>query len=271
MSYFSLGFDIGFMQQISGGIFGGFFNGFGCQNFCMPNFFSNPFIFNPISLYMVPPINSGMFSSPEPYNFSQMYTPDFSIFTQNIPNMAYNFNTQCTFGDFYTPSVKTDKSNKPKEKAIEKTSDTKHLSQSPAPKGNANIPANERKYDALISKYAQQYGVEENFVRAVMKQESRFNPKAESGAGAKGLMQLMPATARQYNVTDPFDPEQSIRGGVHLLSNLSKMYKGDKKMILAAYNWGCGNLNKFGFEKRPAETRNYVNLVLKYYEEYNVA
>lgn len=129
----------------------------------------------------------------------------------------------------------------------------------------------EHAYDDLINKYAAQYGVEPKLVWAVIKAESGFNPNAKSKCNAKGLMQLMPKTAKSYGVTDPYDPEQSVRGGVEMLSRLSRQYHGDKNMILAAYNWGSGNLAKKGFEHRPDETRNYITKVMQYYNECNMA
>lgn len=136
---------------------------------------------------------------------------------------------------------------------------------------NSNPLKNENKYDDLINKYAKQYNIEPEFVKAVIKQESKFNPNAGSNKGAKGLMQLMPSTAKSYGVTDVYDPEQNIRAGTEMLSRLSKQYNGDKEMILAAYNWGSGNLAKKGFEKRPKETQKYIPLVLGYYNEYKAA
>jgi hypothetical protein len=82
---------------------------------------------------------------------------------------------------------------------------------------NSNPLKNENKYDDLINKYAKQYNIEPEFVKAVIKQESKFNPNAGSNKGAKGLMQLMPSTAKSYGVTDVYDPEQNIRAGTEML------------------------------------------------------
>ncbi len=213
---------------------------------------------------------SGIFFKPDSCS-SQKFYPNFIIFNQCTPQINYNFSNfnqlynQCYLGDFYSPSKNIS--------PITSTGNSKSTAVKSTTNSEYNIPVNEKKYDDLIRKYAQQYDIEENFVRAVMKQESRFNPGATGPmtkyGQAKGLMQLIPSTAKRYNVTNPYDPEQSIRGGVQVLKNLSDMYKGDKKMILAAYNWGCGNLNKHGFDNRPAETRKYVKNVMQYYNEYN--
>jgi soluble lytic murein transglycosylase-like protein len=80
--------------------------------------------------------------------------------------------------------------------------------------------------------------------RAVAWVESRGNPRAESGVGARGIMQLMPGTAQQLGVTDPFDPEQNIAAGVEYLAKLLKKYGGSEVHALAAYNWGPGNVDK---------------------------
>ena len=125
----------------------------------------------------------------------------------------------------------------------------------------------------IILKYAKEYDVDPNFVKAVIKQESRFKANAGSRAGAKGLMQLMPATARSYGVTNVYDPEQNVKAGVKMLSELIKRYNGNLEDVLAAYNWGIGNLRleAQGKKVRPKETRQYVPAVLGFYREYSRA
>jgi hypothetical protein len=110
----------------------------------------------------------------------------------------------------------------------------------------------------LIQAKAQQYGVDPRLVRAVVQQESSFNPKAVSPVGAKGLMQLMPGTAADQGVADPFDPVQNIDGGVRYLAQQLKANGGNVERALAAYNWGPGNLAKNGMDKLPKETRDYI-------------
>jgi len=104
-------------------------------------------------------------------------------------------------------------------------------------------------------------------IRAVIKAESNFNPRALSHAGAQGLMQLMPATARGLGVTDPFDPEQNVMGGTRFLKSLLDRYNGDVDSALAAYNWGPGNLDRKP-DRLPQETRNYLARVKQYYNSY---
>ena len=103
-------------------------------------------------------------------------------------------------------------------------------------------------YAGTVRQAAQTYGVDESLIWAVIEQESGGNPAASSDAGAVGLMQLMPATAKQYGVTDRTDPAQNIRGGTALLSDLLDRYGGDTESALAAYVAGPGNVSRFGKE-----------------------
>jgi soluble lytic murein transglycosylase-like protein len=123
-------------------------------------------------------------------------------------------------------------------------------------------------FGPIIQEAAQKYGVEPALIAAVMETESRFNPDAVSQAGAKGLMQLMPATARGLGVTDARDPRQAILGGAKLLGILSDKYKGDLKLTLAAYNAGSGAVDKHGGIPPFGETQKYVPLVMSAYERF---
>lgn len=113
-------------------------------------------------------------------------------------------------------------------------------------------------YEPMIESAAQQHGVSAPLVRAVIGKESEFNPKARSNKGAGGLMQIMPATAADLGVSDVYDPAQNIEAGTRYLSQLLKKYGGDQTKALAAYNWGQGNVDKFGLKMLPKETRDYV-------------
>jgi soluble lytic murein transglycosylase-like protein len=114
-------------------------------------------------------------------------------------------------------------------------------------------------YDGLISEHASLHALSPDFVRAVIQAESAFNPRARSPKGAMGLMQLMPATAAEYRVTDAYDPAQNIRAGVAYLKSLMSRFDNDVSLALAAYNAGPGAVEKYGRTVPPyKETRNYV-------------
>jgi soluble lytic murein transglycosylase-like protein len=116
-----------------------------------------------------------------------------------------------------------------------------------------------RLYDDLIVEHARLNGVRTDLVRAVVQVESGFNALARSPKGAMGLMQLMPATAREYGVDNPFDPSQNIRGGVAYLRQLLDRYQNNEELALAAYNAGPGAVDKHGESVPPyRETRDYV-------------
>jgi soluble lytic murein transglycosylase-like protein len=119
--------------------------------------------------------------------------------------------------------------------------------------------ARARSYDDLIEEHCRTHSVRPDLVRAVMQVESGFNPLARSPKGAIGLMQLMPATARQYGVVNPYNPAENVRGGVAYLRELLDRYDNKEELALAAYNAGPGAVDKHGQTVPPyRETRNYV-------------
>lgn len=121
----------------------------------------------------------------------------------------------------------------------------------------------------LIERVSKAHGLDPALVRAVVKTESNYDPSAVSNAGAMGLMQLMPQTAEDLGVKDPHDPVENVIGGVRYLKGLLDRYSGNVKKALAAYNWGPGNLEKYGGKgNMPQETRNYLRIVTDRYHKY---
>lgn len=120
----------------------------------------------------------------------------------------------------------------------------------------------------IAHRAAERYGLNPALVKAVIKAESNFNSTVVSKAGAQGLMQLMPGTARELGVSDPFDPEQNVMGGARYLKQLYRKYDGDLDKTLAAYNWGQGNVDRKGIDVLPEETRNYLDRVKRYQSEF---
>lgn len=117
----------------------------------------------------------------------------------------------------------------------------------------------------LIDKYSQRHGIDSDFVRAVVKQESGFNEKATSRCGAMGLMQLMPSTANSLGVTNAYDAEQNIEGGTKYLKGLLDRFGNNKELALAAYNAGPNAVKKYGGIPPYQETQGYVKNVLSMY------
>ena len=127
----------------------------------------------------------------------------------------------------------------------------------------------EGKFDQLISEAATKYGVDVDLIRAVIKAESNFNPRARSPVGAEGLMQLMPALQKDFGITDPFDPRQNVMGGVRYLRKLLDKHGGNVALALASYNAGPGNVARYGGIPPFRETRNYVKKITGWWREAN--
>ncbi|WP_017166295.1 lytic transglycosylase domain-containing protein [Xanthomonas phaseoli] len=123
------------------------------------------------------------------------------------------------------------------------------------------IRLNTNAYQQEIAAAAREFGVEESIVRAIIHAESAYNPLALSRAGAQGLMQLMPGTARRFGVSDAYDATQNIRGGVQYLSWLLKRFNGDLTLAAAGYNAGEGAVDRYGGVPPYSETQRYVQRV----------
>lgn len=132
--------------------------------------------------------------------------------------------------------------------------------------GSVSSPENLEEY---FKEASETYGVDINLLKAIARQESNFNPSATSSAGAMGVMQLMPSTAKGLGVTNAYYAQENIMGGAKLMAQNLKKYNGDVSLALAAYNAGSGNVDKYGGIPPFKETQNYVKKVLGYYQNSN--
>lgn len=135
----------------------------------------------------------------------------------------------------------------------------------PPPRSHSHLK--QKDIEFLINYYSRKHNLDPRYVKAVVKVESNFNPRCLSKAGAMGLMQLMPGTARQLGVRNPWNPVDNIAGGVKYLAQLKERFKDDT-LTLAAYNAGPGNVEKYNGIPPFKETQRYVKKVLAAYREY---
>jgi soluble lytic murein transglycosylase-like protein len=173
------------------------------------------------------------------------------------------------------PTTQTMPSSEPS--ALGKTSFASSLQQAATTSGSDGIPVPASLSDSLrtqkgqaafarvINQISTKHGVDANLVNALVKQESAFNPEAVSSAGAQGLMQLMPATAKGLGVTDPMDPVQNLDGGIRYLKAKLAEHNGNIPLALASYNAGSGAVKKYGGIPPYAETQQYVKRILSNY------
>jgi len=127
------------------------------------------------------------------------------------------------------------------------------------------LPLAQAPYSQLIQAAAEKYAVDADLIFSVIAAESNFNPRAVSRRGARGLMQLLPATAKRLDVKDIFDPAQNIDAGTRYLRNLMELYRGDLVLALAAYNAGPGAVERYGRVPPYNETISYVRAIRKTY------
>ncbi len=155
---------------------------------------------------------------------------------------------------------KADRIHKDKQKSLDDPT-TQEKSRNTKKYSNAQTA----EYHEIIHEKANAYNIDPSLVKAVIKTESNFNSHAISRKGAMGLMQLMPSTANDLNVQNPFDPEENIEGGVKYLKYLLEKFNGNLTLALAAYNAGPKKVEKYGYVPPITETKQYVNKVLSLY------
>ncbi|MFB9325455.1 lytic transglycosylase domain-containing protein [Paenibacillus aurantiacus] len=200
-----------------------------------------------------------------------MSDPDSNGAALSALSNAGALNNDSTSAMFLQPLVAASYGSSAAQQGISQASGTE-LSSAPVSGGSNSS------YDELINQAGSKYGVSPSLIKAVIDTESSFNANAESGAGAKGLMQLMDGTARGLGVTDSFDPQQNIEGGTKFLAYLLDKYGGNEKAALAAYNAGPGRVDRAGIKTNedftalmgnlPKETQKYVGKVLGAMGEY---
>jgi soluble lytic murein transglycosylase-like protein len=128
-----------------------------------------------------------------------------------------------------------------------------------------------KKHDSIIRQASERFGIKTSLIKAVIHAESGFDENATSKKGAKGLMQLMPKTAEQLDVENPYEPAENIFGGTQYLSSLLGRYNNNMQLALAAYNAGPENVDKYEGVPPFPETMIFIKRVLEFYDQYNKA
>lgn len=176
--------------------------------------------------------------------------------TANKPSQATSTASQYLDAFLYKGTTRTVQTNTPLERYIRDYTGQQAFE---------NVLAGANRYKETIAKAANTYNVPEKLIAAIMKQESNFNPNVVSTAGAVGLMQLMPGTAKYLKVQDARDEEQNIMGGTKYLRQMLDQFGQNTEIALAAYNAGPGNVKKYNGIPPFKETQNYVKKVLNYF------
>ncbi|WP_397537294.1 lytic transglycosylase domain-containing protein [Rummeliibacillus pycnus] len=187
-------------------------------------------------------------------------TTDYSQLLNGLSNSVSNTNNSLFYkgtSPVYTPVSVLNKINNNYDQALS------NLTNQQA--GSTSVSSNTN-YDAFIKKASQTFGIPEKMIKSVIKQESGFKNNATSSAGAGGLMQLMPGTAKYLGVSNVYDAEQNIMGGTKYLKQLYDKFGGNYQLMLAAYNAGPGAVTKYGGIPPYKETTNYVNNIMNTYK-----
>lgn len=208
----------------------------------------------------------GNLSGSTPTDYSQLLnslgtsSTDYSQLLNNVSNLSSNMNNSLYYNGtspVYTPASVLNNQNNSYNQALSNLSNTQA--------GLSKVSSNDS-YDALIKKASQTYGIPEKMIKSVIKQESGFNASATSSAGAGGLMQLMPGTAKYLGVSNVYNAEQNIMGGTKYLKQLYDKFGGSYDLMLAAYNAGPGAVTKYGGIPPYKETTNYVHNIMNTYK-----
>ena len=134
-------------------------------------------------------------------------------------------------------------------------------------KSKIDLKAQMTDIDEIVETFSSKYNIDGDFINAIIKQESGFNPNATSKKGAMGLMQLMPSTAKSLGVINAYNPWENVEGGVKYLKGLLDRFNNDEKLALAAYNAGPNAVKKYGGIPPYKETQNYVNSIMSAYDK----